>query len=142
MCVTANHDGLGPTRNQTGNVRADDGLTKNHATQNVADGAVGGAPHLLQAEFFDPSLIRGDGCALHAHAVFFDGVGGVNGDLILGGIAGLNREVEVLQLNIKIRKDELLFDEVPDDSRHLVSVEFYDWVLHLDLGHCNTCSAW
>ncbi|CAB5002031.1 unannotated protein [freshwater metagenome] len=141
MCVAANHDWLGPPWNQTGNVRADDGLTKNHAAQNVADGAIGGAPHLLQAELFDPRLVWRDGCALHAHAVFFDGVGSINGDLILGCIAGLNRKVEVLQLNIKVRKDELLLDEVPDDASHLVSVEFYDWVLHLDLGHAGTCSV-
>ena len=100
MSVAANHDGLGPPWNQTGNVRADDGLTKNHAAQNVADGSVGGAPHLLQAELFDPSLVGGDGCALHAHAVFFDGVGSINGDLVLGGVAGLNRKIEIVQLTI------------------------------------------
>lgn len=35
---------------------------------------------------FNSLFIWGDGSTLDAHTVFFDGVSGVNGDLVIGGI--------------------------------------------------------
>ena len=71
----------------------------------------------------------------HAHAVLQDGVGGIDGDLIVGGVAVLHAEVVVLEVDVEIRKDEAVLDELPDDARHLVAIEFDDGVVHLDLGH-------
>ncbi len=48
--MSANNDGLSPARNKTRDVLAKDGLTENSTTKNVSDGAIGGLPHLLQAE--------------------------------------------------------------------------------------------
>src|SRR5215217_5464817 len=39
--VTADYDGIGPARNDPGNVGDDDRLAKDGAAQDVADGAVG-----------------------------------------------------------------------------------------------------
>ncbi|CAI8362236.1 MAG: Uncharacterised protein [Cellulomonadaceae bacterium TMED98] len=85
--MTTNNDGLIPARNKTGNIGNDDRLAENHAADDVSNGAVGAAPHLLQAKFFDPGLIGGDGGAFDADTVFFDGVGRVDGDLVVGLVA-------------------------------------------------------
>ena len=64
-----------------------------------------------------------------------DRVGGVDGDLVLGGVAALDAEVVVLELDVEVGQDQLVLDELPDDPGHLVAVELDDGVLHLDLGH-------
>ena len=48
--MSANGDWLRPTRNQTGDVLADDWLAEHSAAQDVPDGSVWALPHLLQLE--------------------------------------------------------------------------------------------
>ena len=93
----------------------------------------GRAPHLLQAELLDPRLVRGDGGALDADAVPLDGVGRVDGDLVVGGVAVLDAEVVVLEVDVEVRVDQAVLDELPDDAGHLVAVELDDGSYHLDL---------
>ena len=69
-----------------------------------------------------------------------DRVCGVDGDLVVGRIAVFHAEVVVLKFNIKVREDEALLDELPDDAGHLVAVEFNDWIVNLDLRHGGTLS--
>lgn len=140
MCVTADDDGLRPAWNKFWNVAADDGLTENHSAKNVADGAVGRLPHLLQAEFFDASFVGGNGGALDAYAVLQDGVSRVNGDLVIGGIAVLHAQVVVLKIDVEVREDETVLNELPDDAGHFVTVEFDDRIVNLDLRHGGTLS--
>jgi hypothetical protein len=73
--------------------------------------------------------------ALDAHAVLADGVAGVDRDLIPGGVTVLDAQVEVLQVDVEVRQDQLVLDERPDDAGHLVAVELDDRVLDLDLRH-------
>jgi hypothetical protein len=47
----------------------------------------------------------------------------------------LDSEVEILELHVQIGQDQLLLDEVPDDARHLVPVEFDNGIGDLDLVH-------
>ena len=61
--------------------------------------------------------------------------GGVDRDLVFGRVAALDPEVEVLELDVEVGKDQLLFDERPDDPGHLVAVELDDRVLDFDLRH-------
>jgi hypothetical protein len=70
--------------------------------------------------------------------VLLDGVGGVDRDLVVGLVALLDRQVVVLQVDVEVRQDQLVLDELPDDSGHLVAVELDDRVLDLDLGHGGT----
>src|SRR5262249_52858673 len=55
--------------------------------------------------------------------------------LIIGGVAILHAEVVVLKFDIEIRVDQLVFDELPDDARHLIAVHLDDGAANLDLLH-------
>ena len=50
------------------------------------------------------------------------------GDLVVGGVAVLDAEVVVLQVDVEVRQDQLVLDELPDDPGHLVAVELDDRV--------------
>ena len=95
--VAADHERLGPARHQARHVLADDGLAEDDAAQDVADGAVGALPHLLEVELFDARLVGRDGRALDGDAVLLGGVGRVDGDLVVGLVAVLDAEVVVLE---------------------------------------------
>lgn len=137
--VTANDDRLLPARNKTGNAGDDNGLTEDGTTKGISDGSVGGKPHLLQLELLDTSLIGGDGGTLDTDGVLLDSLGGINGDLIVGLITVLKTKIIVLEVDVEVRKDELILDDLPDDAGHLITVELDDGVLDLDLlvgSHC------
>ena len=134
--VAADDDRLGPVRHQARHVGADDRLAEDGAVEDVAYGAVGAAPHLLELELGDARLVRRDGRALHADAVGLDRVGRVHRDLVVGLVAILDAQVVVLQVDVEIGEDQLLLYEAPDDPGHFVAVELDDGLLHLDPGHC------
>ena len=133
--VAADDDRLGPARHQPRHVLADDRLAEHHAAEDVADGAVRRLPHLLEAEFLHPGLVRGDGGAFDADADLLDGVGGIDRDLVVGLVAVFHPEVEIHQVDIEERVDQLVLDVLPDDPGHLVAIEFDDGVGHLDFCH-------
>lgn len=54
-----------------------------------------------------PSLIGRDGSALDANVVLLDGLGGVDGHLIVGLIAVRQAQVVVLDVDVQIWKDQL-----------------------------------
>src|SRR5690606_3873705 len=133
--VPADDDRLLPPGHQARNVGDDDRLAAHHAAEDLPDGAVRAAPHLLQPELLHPGLVRGDGGALDTDAVLLDGVRGVDGDLVFGAVPLLDRQVVVGQVDVQIRVDQLVLDELPDDAGHLVAVELDDGSLDLDLRH-------
>src|SRR6202023_2603294 len=58
-----------------------------------------------------------------ADADLLDGVGGIDGDLIVGLVAVFHPEVEIHQVDIEERVDQLVLDVLPDDPGHLVAIE-------------------
>ena len=92
----------------------------------------------LESEFLDSLLIGRDGSALDSNSVFQDGVCAVDGDLIVGFVSLLNRQVEEMKIlsKVDVRKDELLLDQVPDDASHFVSLHLYNWTAR-NLRHFN-----
>ena len=54
------------------------------------------------------------------------------------GVAVLDTEVEIDELDVEIRKDQLLFDRFPDDPGHLVAIELDDRIGDFDLSHERT----
>src|SRR6185437_3148116 len=133
--VPADDDRLGPAWHEPRRAGQDDGLAEHHAAKDVADGPVRRPPHLLQPELADPGLVRGDRGALDPDAVALDGVRRVHRHLVVGLVAVLDGQVEVLEVDIQVGQDQLVLDEVPDDPRHLVAVDLDDGIRYLDLGH-------
>src|SRR5690554_537920 len=133
--MAAHDDRLGPAGDQARHVLADDRLAEDHAAQNVADGAVGRTPHLLEAELLDALLIGGDGGAFDANAMLLDGMGSINGDLVIGSVPALDREVIIFDRQIEIGMDEFVLDRLPDDPGHLIAVEIDDRVGDFDFAH-------
>src|SRR6202451_2427314 len=86
-------------------------------------------------ELFDPRLVWGDGCAFDANADRLDRLGGVDRDLIVCGVAVLDREIVVLEVDVQIGMDKLVANQLPDDARHFVAIELDDWIRDLDLWH-------
>ena len=89
---------------------------------------------LLQVEFLDAVLVWSNGCALDAHGVLENGIGGIDSDLIVGLVTVGQAQVVVLQVYVEVWENELLLDVCPYNARHLVAVELDDWILDLDLG--------
>ena len=139
--VAADDDRLRPARHEARHVAAYDRLAEDHPAEDVADGAVGRLPHLLELEFLDALLVRRDGGAFHADADLFDRIGAVDRYLVVGLIANLHRKVEIAKVDVEIGMNEAVADEVPHDARHLVTVEFDDRIFNLDLSHVYSRSS-
>ena len=60
---------------------------------------------------FHTGLIGGDGGALHSHTVLLGGQCGVYGDLVVGLVTVWEPQVEILELDIHVRQDELETDD-------------------------------
>ncbi len=133
--VAADDDRLRPAGHEARHVLADDRLAEDDAAEDVADRAVRALPHLLEIELLHARLVGRDGRAFDADAAGLDRVGRVDRHLVVGGVAMLDREVEILQVDVEIGVDQLVADELPDDAGHLVAVEFDNRILDLDLGH-------
>ena len=130
--VTGNGDGLDPVTHAGFDARRVDGSAEHRAVQHGADGAVGALPHLLQVVLVHAGGVRRDSGALHGHAEPLGGLGRLDGDHIVGGVAVLQAQVVVLGLEIHEGADQLVFDHLPDDAGHLVAVH-----LHQRRGHCD-----
>jgi hypothetical protein len=85
-------------------------------------------------ELLHPLLIRRDRRTLHTHVVLLNGVSRVDGDLVLSLVTVGEREVVVLEVDIEVGEDELLLDQRPDHTCHLITIQLNDGVLDLDLG--------
>jgi hypothetical protein len=131
--VSSDNDGFGPILDQSWNVLDENGFSEHGSVEVVSDGSVGALPHLLQFEFLNSSLIGGDGGALDSHLALLDGSGGIEGHLVIGLVSVLDTEIEVVDLEVEERMDEIVLDELPEDPGHLVTVMLSDSALHLDL---------
>ena len=101
--MTANADGRGPIGNQAGDVFDNDGFPKNGPVQEVTNRPVGGFPHFFESKFLNTGLVRCNGGAFDAHAVFEDGLGGIHGDLVVGGVPGFHAQIVVFDRQFEVR---------------------------------------
>jgi len=130
--MSSDDNGLGPAGNELGDILAKDGFSEDGTVEVVSDGTVGRLPHFLKLEFLDSILIGSNGGAFNTDLAFFDGLGGIESDLIVGFVSILHTEIKVLDVEIKEGSDEVIFDLLPDDSGHLITIKFGDRVSNFD----------
>lgn len=121
--MPSDHDRLFPPWNQSGDVFNDNWFSEDCATQNVSDCSIGAFPHLFEFELFDSCLIGCDSGAFDPDFTVFNGLSSINGNLIIGLISMLDSEVKILDVEVQKREDKFVFDRLPNDSGHLVSIE-------------------
>lgn len=109
--MSADDDWVCPSWHQSWHVFAQNWLSEYCAPQDVTDGSIGTQPHLLQLELFHTLLIGSDGGAFDSNLVLQNGVGGVHGDLIVGGITMWQSQVVVVSVDFDVWEDQLLLDE-------------------------------
>ena len=110
--MAADDDGVLPAWYWTGDTSQDDGLAEDGATKDVTDGAVRALPHLLQLELLHSRLIRSDRRTLDAHTVLLDRLRRIERDLVVGLITVRQAQVVVLDVELKVRQNELGDDGV------------------------------
>jgi hypothetical protein len=130
--VSTNDDGLFPSGDQARDVIYDDGFSEDCSVQDISNGSISTFPHLFQVEFFDSGFVRSDRGAFDTDFTLFNGISGVDCDLIVGGISVFHAQVEVLDVEVQEVEDEFVLDGFPDDSGHLIAVKFCNWVLYFD----------
>ena len=120
--VSADDDGFVPVLDEARDVPDEDRFSEDGAVEVVPDGAIGTLPHLLQFELLDSGFVGGDGRTLDAHLALLDGLGSVQGHLVVRLVSVFDAEVEVLDVEVKVGMDQLVFDILPEDPGHLISV--------------------
>ena len=136
ICMTRNGDGFNPAAYGGLQAGQRDGRTEYGAIQNRTDGAVGALIHLFEVVLGHALRIRGNRCALHTHAVFLHSLSRLHGDLVVGLIAGGEAQIVVFSLKVDIRGQKMIFNHLPDDAGHFVSVHLHEGGTHLNLAHC------
>lgn len=122
-----------PSWYKSGNVLNYDRFSEDSSIKNISNSSIGTFPHFLELELFNSSFVGSDGSTLDAYFAFLDGFCSFNGDFIISSISVLHSKVKVLNLDIKEGKDEFVFDGLPDDSGHLISIKFSYRVGNFDL---------
>lgn len=84
--MPADYDRLLPSGDKSGDILDDDGFSEDSPVEDVPDGSVGTLPHLLEVELLDSGLIGSNGGALDTYLTLLDGLSGIDGDLVVGGI--------------------------------------------------------
>ena len=120
--MSSNDNGFLPSWDQSGNVFDDDWFSEDSSVQNVSDCPIWTFPHFFQIELFHSSLIRCDSGAFDTDLALFDGISSINGNLVIGGISVLDSKIKVFDVEVEEGEDKFIFDGLPDDSGHLVSV--------------------
>ena len=67
--------------------------------------------------------------------MLLNGVGCINGDLVVSGVAIFDAEVVVLEIDVKVGKDQIIANVLPNDVSHFVAVKFNNSAIDVDLRH-------
>jgi hypothetical protein len=99
----------------------------------ISNSSIRRLPHFLKFEFFDSSLVGGDCGTLDSDLALLDGMSSIESDFVVSLISVFHSQVEVLDVKIKEGVNELVLDLLPEDSGHLISIEFGNGVFNFDL---------
>ena len=133
--MTGDGDGGLPVADSGADTIHQDGGAEHGAVQGGTDGAVGALPHLVEIVLGHTLGVGSDGGALDAHAIFFDGLGAVMGDLVAGFVPLGQTQIIIVHLQIHKGQNQLFLDGFPKDSRHFVAVDLHQRRGHSDAFH-------
>jgi hypothetical protein len=135
VSVTCNCDRLCPVLDYWLDAVDRDRSTEYCTVEDGSDSSVRALPHLMEMILVHTLSVRSDCSALYANAILLDSFAGVLCDLITSLITYRKSEVIVLCLEVYERKNKLVFDHLPEDPCHFVSVHLNDRSSHFDLFH-------
>lgn len=107
--MSANYDWPCPARNGTWNTLQNNRLTEYCSAQYIPYSTIWTLPHALQLELLHTGFIGGDSSALDANGMFEDSFSSLNGHFIIRSITVLQSEIEILDVDLKVWKNELLY---------------------------------
>lgn len=70
--------------------------------------------------------------------MLLNGVGGIDGHLIIGFVTVLDTQIVVVEVHVEVRQNQTILDVLPDHAGHLVAVEFDNGAFDLDFGHASS----
>ena len=76
-----------------------------------------------------------DGGALNGYFILFRGICGIDGYLVIGFIPVFQAQVIIFRLQINKWQQQVVFNHLPENPGHFISVHFYDGGSHLNLIH-------
>src|SRR5665647_1285059 len=133
--MTADYDGSSPLRNKSGNIFYNNWLTKNRSVKDIPDRSIGRFVHLLQTKFCHTRFIRRNSSTFNTNVILLDGIGSIYSYLIISGIAMLNTQIIIFNVNIQKRENQLFSDHFPDDAGHFVPIEFHYRIQYFNFFH-------
>ena len=126
--MSADDDWLGPVGYKSWNILDDDGFSEDGSIKIVSNGSIGRFPHLFEFKFFYSGFVGSDGGALDSDFAFFDGYGSIKGDFVISFVSIFDSKIKVLYVEVEVGSDKFVFDELPEDSGHLISIKFCNCV--------------
>ena len=93
--MSGNGDGLFPVLNTWIDSLYHNRCTEHGSVQDGTYGSVGTLPHFLQVVFLHAGSVGGDGGTFDCNLIFFRGVGGIDGNLVVRFVAVFQAEIIV-----------------------------------------------
>ena len=88
---------------------------------------------ILKTFTFHSLFVWCDSGTFNSYVVLLHSLGAINRYLVIGGISIFHPQIKDVQFDVKKRQNELLLDNVPNDSRHFITK-------NIDNGTGCTCS--
>ena len=110
--------------------------TEYSSVEDRTDGSIRAFPHFFQIVLGHTCGVWSDGSTFDCNTVFLGCHGCIDGYLIVGFVSVFQTQIVVFGFQVDVGKQQIIFDHLPQNSCHLVSVHLYQWCCHLNFTHC------
>ena len=109
--------------------------TEYGSVEDRTDGSIRAFPHFFQIVLGHTCSVWSDGSTFDCNTVFLGCHGCIDGYLIVGFVSVFQTQIVVFGFQVDVGKQQIIFDHLPQNSCHLVSVHLYQWCCHLNFTH-------